>query len=143
MKNLGPALKNCYKIGDLEEHGMKSINEQLIHDLVIHEVNAKYSKIHKEVHVNPGEEKKFEVQGLYPDIVFGGYGQIVQIIEVETESTLNKERVSRWEKLASTGIQLAILVAKKHQRLLTDLLWKSGLMAKVKVATYDITFDNL
>ena len=29
------------------------------------------------------------------------------------------------------------------QRLVTDLLWKTGLMAKVKVATYDVTFENL
>ena len=122
---------------------MQSLSEELLSDLVIHLVYAKYSRIHKEVHINPGEEKNFEVQGLYPDIVFGGYGQIIQIIEVETESNLNKERASRWEDLANTGIPFTILVAKKHQRLLTDLLWKTGLMAKVKVATYDITFENL
>jgi len=122
---------------------MQALSEELLRDLVIHLVYAKYSRIHKEVHINPGEEKIFEVQGLHPDIVFGGYGQIIRIIEVETESNLNKERASRWEQLAKIGIPFTILVAKKHQRLLTDLLWKTGLMAKVKVATYDITFENL
>jgi hypothetical protein len=122
---------------------MRALSEELLSDLVIDLVYAKYSRIHKEVHINPGEEKNFEVQGLYPHIVFGGYGQIVQIIEVETESNLNKERASRWEQLAETGVPFTVLVAKKHQRLLTDLLWKTGLMAKVKVATYDITFENL
>ena len=122
---------------------MQTMNEQFLHDLIIYEVKTKYSKIHKEVHVNPGEEKNFEVQGLYPDLVFGGYGQIIQIIEVETANNLNKGRISYWEKLASTGTQCTILVAKKHQRILTDLLWKTGLMAKVKVATFDITFENL
>lgn len=122
---------------------MPTLDEQLLHDLIIHEVKAKYSKIHKEVHINPGEEKNFEVQGLYPDVVFGGYGQTTQIVEVETKSKLNKERVSRWEKLAGTGLPLTILVARKHQRILTDLLWKTGLMAKVKVATFEITFENL
>jgi len=122
---------------------MQALNETLLRDLVIHLVYEKYSRIHKEVHINPGEEKNFDVQGLYPDIVFGGYGQIIQVIEVETEGNLNKQRASRWEQLASAGVPFAILVAKKHQRLLTDLLWKTGLMARVKVATYDITFENL
>jgi len=119
------------------------LNEQFFHDLIIHEVKERYSKIHKEVHINPGEERNFEIQGLYPDIIFGGYGQIIQIIEVETEGNLNKERASYWEKLANTGIPFTILVAKRNQKVLTDLLWKVGLMAKVKVATFEITFGNL
>ena len=122
---------------------MQMLNEQFFHDLIIHEVKERYSKIHKEVHINPGEERNFEVQGLYPDIIFGGYGQIIQIIEVETEGNLNKERASYWEKLANTGIPFTILVAKRNQKVLTDLLWKVGLMAKVKVATFEITFGNL
>ncbi|RLA94475.1 MAG: hypothetical protein DRG25_02440 [Deltaproteobacteria bacterium] len=122
---------------------MQMLNEQFFHDLIIHEVKERYSKIHKEVHINPGEERNFEIQGLYPDIIFGGYGQIIQIIEVETEGNLNKERASYWEKLANTGIPFTILVAKRNQKVLTDLLWKVGLMAKVKVATFEITFGNL
>jgi len=122
---------------------MPSQDEQSLHDLVIHEVKTKYSKIHKEVHINPGEEKNFEVKGLYPDIVFGGYGQIIQLIEVETESNLNKERLSYWKQVVATGIPCALLVAKKNQRTLHDLIWKTGLMAKVKVATFDIIFENL
>jgi hypothetical protein len=120
-----------------------SPDEQLLHDLIIHQVKAKYSKIHKEVHINPGGEKNFEIQGYYPDIAFGGYGQITQIIEVETEKNLQKERVTYWESLARIGKQVTILVAKQHQRTLTDLLWKTGLMGKVKVATFDIVFENL
>lgn len=122
---------------------MSSLDEQLLHDLVIHQVKAKYSRIHKEVHVNPGEEKNFEINGLYPDIVFGGYGQIVQIVEVETERHLTPERVAYWQTLAGMGTQCTLLVAKQHQRTLTDLLWKTGLMAKVKVATFDLIFENL
>jgi hypothetical protein len=122
---------------------MYNLDEQLLHDLIIHHVKAKYSEIHKEVHTNPGEEKNFEVQGFYPDIAFGGYGQITQIIEVETENNLHKERVPYWESLARSGKQVTILVAKRHQRTLTDLLWKTGLMGKFKVATFDIVFENL
>ena len=122
---------------------MQMLNEQFFHDLIIHKVKERYSKIHKEVHINPGKERNFEIQGLYPDIIFGGYGQIIQIIEVETEGNLNKERASYWEKLANTGIPFTILVAKRNQKVLTDLLWKVGLMAKVKVATFEITFGNL
>ena len=122
---------------------MQTVDDQLLHDLVIYQVKGKYSKIHKEVHINPGEERNYEVQGLYPDIIFGGYGQITQVIEVETEKNLNKERVSHWETLARTGKQFTILVAKQHQRILNDLLWKTGLMGKVKVATFDMVFENL
>ncbi len=64
---------------------MQILTEQLIHDLIIHEVKNKYARIHKEVHINPGEEKNFEIQGLYPDVIFGGYGQIIQVVEVEME----------------------------------------------------------
>lgn len=122
---------------------MSALDEQLLHDLVIQQVKTKYSRIHKEVHVNPGEEKNFEIQGLYPDIVFGGYGQIVQIVEVETEKDLTPERVPYWQSLAGIGTQCTLLVAKQHQRTLTDLLWKTGLMAKLKVATFDVVFENL
>lgn len=122
---------------------MSALDERLLHDLVVQQVKAKYSRIHKEVHVNPGEEKNFEVQGLYPDIVFGGYGQIVQIVEVETEKDLTPERVPYWQSLACTGTQCTLLVAKQHQRTLTDLLWKTGLMGKLKVATFDVIFENL
>jgi len=122
---------------------MQIFTEQLMHDLIIHEVKNKYAKIHKEVHVNPGEEKNFEIQGLYPDVIFGGYGQIIQVVEVETEITLTKERVPYWQKLAGLGIPCVILVAQRHQRILTDLLWKTGLMGKVKVALFDIVFENL
>jgi len=122
---------------------MANLNEQLIHDLIIQEVKNRYLKIHKEVHINPGEEKNFAVQGYYPDIIFGGYGQIIQFIEVETENNLTKERAAYWEKLANLGIPFTILVPKRTQRILTDLLWKSGLMGKVKVATFDFVFENL
>jgi hypothetical protein len=122
---------------------MRSLDDQLLHDLIIHQVKAKYSKIHKEVHINPGDEKNFEIQGCYPDIAFGGYRQITQIIEVETEANLHRDRVAHWEGLARIGKQVTILVAKQHQRTLTDLLWKTGLMGKVKVATFDIVFENL
>jgi hypothetical protein len=122
---------------------MQILTEQLMHDLIIHEVKNKYARIHKEVHINPGEEKNFEIQGLYPDVIFGGYGQIIQVVEVEIENNLNKERVPYWEKVASLGIPCTILVAKRNQRMLNDLLWKTGLMGKVKVALFDIIFENL
>ena len=120
-----------------------TVNEQLLHDLIVCEVKEKYGKIHKEVHINPGQEKNFDVQGIFPDVVFAGYGQVTQVIEVETEGNLTKDRAAHWEKLAGLGIPCTLLVAKRHQRAVTDLLWKTGLMAKIKVATYDIVFEKL
>lgn len=119
------------------------IDETLLRDLIIYEVKEKYEKLHKEVHINPGKEKNFEVKGFFPDIAFGGYGQITQIIEVETESNLTKDRAAHWEKLAGMGVPCTLLVPKKHQRTVTDILWKTGLMAKVKVATFEMRFEKL
>ena len=125
------------------EKSKTSLDENLLRDLVIHSVKEKYEKLYKEVHINPGREKNFEFKGLFPHVVFGGYGHITQIIEVETESDLNRDRAVHWEKLAGMGVPCTLLVPKKHQRTVADILWKTGLMAKVKVATYDMVFEKL
>jgi len=125
------------------EPAKQSIDEQLIHDFIIYEVKEKYGKIHKEVYINPGQEKNFDVRGIFPDIAFGGYGHITHIVEVETTGSLNRDRAAHWEKLAGLGVPCTILVAKRDQRSVTDILWKTGLMAKVNVATYDVVFEKL
>jgi len=122
---------------------MQASSEQFLHDFIIGEVKKRYSVAYKEIHINPGEEKNFEVKGQYPDVVFGGYGQITRLVEVETEGSIKEESVQRWKEMAGLGIQLTILVPKEYQRKATELLWKTGLMAKVKIATFDLVFSGL
>ena len=59
----------------------RSKNEQLLHDWVIERLKEKYSRMYKEIHVNPGNEKNFEFKGHYPDAVFVNYGQVILIVD--------------------------------------------------------------
>ncbi len=119
----------------------RSKDEQFLHDWVIRKVKEKYSRIYKEVHTNPGEEKNFEFKGHYPDVVFVNYGQIVLIAEVETEETIGEEEVNEWKELSSLGVQLVLLVPKEVQNNARDICWKSGIAAKVKIGFFDVMLN--
>lgn len=119
----------------------RSKDEQFLHDWVIRKVKEKYSRIYKEVHTNPGEEKNFEFKGHYPDVIFVNYGQIVLIAEVETEETIGEEEVNEWKELSSLGVQLVLLVPKEVQNTARDICWKSGIAAKVKIGFFDVMLN--
>lgn len=119
-----------------------SSKEHLSHDLIILQTRDFLLKKYKDVHINTGNQRNFEIKGFYPDIAAGGYGQITQIIEVETEDTLSPESAERWKKASETGIQTVVLVPKHSQKKLTDILWKSGL-TRVKTAMYEMSFTGI
>ncbi|MGH7889204.1 MAG: hypothetical protein ACRENF_01485 [Thermodesulfobacteriota bacterium] len=119
----------------------RSKDEQFLHDWVIRKLKEKYSRLYKEVHTNPGEEKNFELKGHYPDVVFVNYGQIVLIAEVETEETINEEEVKEWKELSTLGVQLVLLVPKEMQNAARDICWKSGVAAKIKIGFFDVALN--
>ena len=119
----------------------KSTDNQILHDWVIRSLVYKYSRVYSEVNINIGDEKNHEVNGYYPDAVFVNYGQIIQIVEVETKDTINEKRVEYWNDLMDTGYQLVILVPKDVQNEMRDLCWKNGLSAKLKIGTYDFSIN--
>lgn len=114
-------------------------DEKLLHDWVIRQVEAKYSGLHKEIRSNPGEEENFEFEGFFPDVILGSYGQVVQIVEVETESTINEKRVAYWEELSKLPAQLVLLVPSKSKTRAADLCWKGGLAGKVNIGTFEVS----
>jgi len=119
----------------------RSTDEQFLHDWVIRRVGGKYSRIYSDVHINPGEENNFELEGKYPDAVFVNYGQIVQIVEVETKETINEQRVPKWKELSELGVKLSLLVPKDMQGGTRDICWKNGLATKVNIGSFDVQIN--
>ena len=119
----------------------RSTDEQFLHDWVIRKVHEKYSRLYSEVHINPGDEKNFEHGGKYPDAVFVNYGQVVQIVEVETKETITAERTAKWKELSELGVKLSLLVPKDQQAKARDLCWKDGLAAKVNLGSFDVQLN--
>lgn len=116
----------------------RSTDEQFLHDWVIRKVHEKYSREYSQVHINPGDEKNYEYNGAYPDIIFENYGQIVQIAEVETMETITEQRAEKWKDLSELGAKLSLLVPKNMQNAARDICWKSGLVAKVNIGSFDV-----
>lgn len=113
--------------------------EKLIHDWVIRQAEQKYSSLYNEISTNPGEEQLCEFEGFFPDVILGSYGQVVQIIEVETEATIDEKRSEYWKALSELSVQLILLVPAKSKTKVTDLCWKSGLAGKVKIGTFEVS----
>jgi len=119
----------------------RSTDEQFLHDWVIRKVHEKYSRLYSEVRINPGDEKNYEYNGAYPDIIFENYGQIVQIVEVETRETINNERADKWKTLSELGVKLSLLVPKDMQNAARDICWKGGLVAKINIGSFDVNLN--
>jgi len=119
----------------------RSADEQILHDWVVRIIQARYSRIYSEVHINPSEEKNYEFKGNFPDAVFINYGQVVQIIEVETNDTVILDSVEKWRELSDLGAKLVLLVPKDVQNVARDLCWKEGLAAKIKIASFDFQLN--
>ena len=113
-------------------------DEQILHDWVIRNITSKYAKMFTEININPGEEQNFEFNGKFPDAVFVNYGQVMQIVEVETPETVNEERIEYWKEMSSLGAQLIILVPKETEKKMRDICFDSGLAAKVKIGSYGV-----
>lgn len=116
----------------------RSVDEQFLHDWVIRRVKGKYSRLYSDVHINPGAEKNFEHMDKYPDAVFVNYGQVVQLVEVETKETINEKRVGKWKELSELGVKLSLLVPKDSQGDVRDICFKNGLAAKVNIGSFDV-----
>ncbi len=119
----------------------RSTDEQFLHDWVIRKVKEKYSRLYSEVHINPGEEKNFEHKGKYPDVVIINYGQVIQILEVETRETINTNRVQKWKDLSDLGVKLSLLVPRELQGAARDICWKNGLAAKVNIGSFEVVLN--
>lgn len=118
-----------------------STDEQILHDWVIRRIETKYSRIYSEIKVNYGDKRENEFKGYYPDALFINYGQVTQIVEVETTETVNEKRVEYWKELSELGAKLVVLVPGNIQKQAMELCWGKGLAGKVKIGTFDFQID--
>ncbi|MCL4243632.1 MAG: hypothetical protein KJ002_00630 [Candidatus Dadabacteria bacterium] len=119
----------------------RSTDEQFLHDWVIRKIREKYGRLYSEVRINPGDEKTHEYKGKYPDAILVNYGQVVQIVEVETAETIEPGRISKWKELSELGVKLTLLVPKEQQNAARDLCWKNGLAAKVNLGSFEVNLN--
>lgn len=119
----------------------RSRDEQFLHDWIIEKIKEKYSRLYKEVHTNPGKEKRFEFKGHYPDVVFINYGQVVLIAEVETQETINEEEAEEWKELSNLGVQLVLVVPKDMRNAAREVCWKKGIAAKIKIGFFEVVLS--
>ena len=117
---------------------MNPNRENFLHDWIIEEIEKKFSKEYNEIKVNKLNEKNYEFKGSYPDIIFGNYGQIVMIGEVETESDINENIIEKWKNLQSLDISCIVFVPKNKLKDARDLCWNNQLVERLKISTYSV-----
>ena len=117
----------------------QKIKDDFLHDWVIEEIQKKYSKHYNEIKINKKDKKNNSIfDNLYPDIIFGNYGEIVMIGEVETSLEPLELIVSNWRNLQKTNISLIIFVPKDKLKDARDICWNNQLIEKVKVSTFSV-----
>lgn len=109
-----------------------------LHNWIIEEIQTQYLKEFNEIKVNRFEENNNDIDGVYPDIIFGNYGQVVMLGEVEVNSTINNDSIQRWKNTLSLNINLLILVPKSKLKKVRDMCWENKLIEKVKVSGYSV-----
>ncbi|NIS08673.1 MAG: hypothetical protein GWO07_07930 [Candidatus Dadabacteria bacterium] len=116
----------------------RSEDEQFLHDWVIRKIKEKNNRMYSEVNINPADEQNYDLDGKYPDVVLVNHGQVVSIIEVDTKETVDESCVDKWKALSELGAKLTLVVPKEDQKKARDLVWKSGLVAKVDIKFFDV-----
>ena len=113
--------------------------DDFLHDWVVQEIKKKYSKEYNEIKINTIDKRINAISdNLYPDIIFGNYGEIVMIGEVETVLEPLESIISHWKELQKTNISLIIFVPKDKLKEARDICWNNQLIERVKVSTFSV-----
>ena len=113
--------------------------DDFLHDWVVQEIKKKYSKEYNEIKINTIDKRINAISdNLYPDIIFGNYGEIVMIGEVETILEPLESIISHWKELQKTNISLIIFVPKDKLKEVRDICWNNQLIERVKVSTFSV-----
>lgn len=113
--------------------------DDFLHDWVVQEIKKKYSNEYNEIKINTIDKKINAISNnLYPDIIFGNYGEIVMIGEVETVLEPLESIISHWKELQKTNISLIIFVPKDKLKEARDICWNNQLIERVKVSTFSV-----
>jgi len=114
--------------------------ERLIHDWIVRTLKSRLSREYNDITDNL-EGQKHEFRGYYPDLILGNHGMVLAIVEVETEHSICKEKVSQWKAITETGTKLILMVPKKAVKSVTELLWEASIADRVSIGTYDIVIS--
>lgn len=110
-------------------------------DWLVRYLAERLSRDFKDVKVNTSKEKNHEYKGHFPDLILGNYGITLAILEVETEGSISKERMSEIKTLSNLGVKLILMVPKDMKNSVVEMLWKEGIAAKVSVGTYEVNIN--
>ncbi|MDX9715076.1 MAG: hypothetical protein RBT37_06585 [Dissulfurispiraceae bacterium] len=106
--------------------------ENLVHDLIVEHMRQKLSKDYSSITLNPEGS---------PDLSLHNHGLTMALVEVETESSITRQKADIWKDLASSGSKLIIMVPRSSKVRATELLWDKGIMDKVSVGSYEIVIN--
>lgn len=120
----------------------RSNEEQVVHDFILKQVKGYLSEKYKGIHLNPSEEKNKDVGGFYPDIVVESHGHVVEIYEVETESTVDDEEAKEWAEFSKLPVKVTVLVPSSHLKKARELAWEMKIASKIKVASYEVVIKG-
>tara|TARA_Y100000591_G_scaffold112694_1_gene96200 strand:- start:6291 stop:6659 length:369 start_codon:yes stop_codon:yes gene_type:complete len=116
-----------------------SINrEEFLHDWIVEEVKKKYTKEFNEIKINTIHNNENDFKGLYPDIIFGNYGQVVMIGEVETESNISEKIIPKWKELQGLNTNCLIFVPKSKLKLTRNLCFENQLIDRIKILSFSV-----
>tara|TARA_Y100001935_G_scaffold48337_4_gene40186 strand:+ start:2894 stop:3262 length:369 start_codon:yes stop_codon:yes gene_type:complete len=116
-----------------------SINrEEFLHDWIVEEVKKKYTKEFNEIKINTIHKNENDFKGLYPDIIFGNYGQVVMIGEVETESNISEKIIPKWKELQGLNTNCLIFVPKSKLKLTRNLCFENQLIDRIKILSFSV-----
>ena len=116
-----------------------SINrEEFLHDWIVEEVKKKYTKEFNEIKINTIHKSENDFKGLYPDIIFGNYGQVVMIGEVETESNISEKIIPKWKELQGLNTNCLIFVPKSKLKLTRNLCFENQLIDRIKILSFSV-----
>lgn len=100
-------------------------------DFLISVVSSKLKR-ERGIELTPGE-----VEGKRPDALLVSSQTVIGVILVFFDESKD-EIEGRLKAFIDLGVSTYALVHKNKQKVMTDMLWQSSLMHKVKVITWDI-----
>lgn len=80
-----------------------------------------------------------EYRGVKVDAIMSIKGQVVGVLVISMGNDIKGE-AKRLSELSSSPVHLYLLVPRKYEKRVRDILWDMGLAAKVRVATFDVVF---
>jgi hypothetical protein len=113
-------------------------NEKPFHDWVVKHLKQRLSRDYQDIRINLEGEKKEEFKGHYPDLILSNHGMVLAVMEVETDKSITLEKAEEWKALTSFGVKLIIMAPGASKTKVTDLLWKTGVVGKASIGSYDI-----